>query len=56
MDQLFLIERFKTELGDESETTTGLKIDLIGQVHHQKAKEVLMKLIKNDAVGVKVRK
>ena len=55
-DQLFLIERFKAALGDENETITGMKVDLIGQVHHQKAKEILMELIRNDSVGVKVRK
>ena len=51
-----MIERFKAALSDENETITGMKVDLIGQVHHQKAKEILMELIRNDSVGVKVRK
>ena len=52
-DKLFMLSRFRETIGDDVDAVAGLKVDLIGQIRHEKAKAALMEIITLDSVGVK---
>lgn len=52
-DQLFMLSRFCETINDDADAVAGLKINLIGQMQHEKAKAALMETITLGSVGVK---